>query len=396
MGVLIPEKLLDRFAAPEKAVPDGISDIDFAGDHRESFTDNLVQNVALFMGLFGILRSLIRNLVVDTFAPQPFFVSMVVSGYLFYVWSRMKRGHRIPYAGEKVVSLVTLNTAYLVYLSGGLIGPVFPLLIMLPLLSVMLCGRNGGIWMILFLAPFMAYIFHLNISHREFQVLKITPTELFQMRALTMVISTAIVAAMSLYFITTNNRLLMLISRQANTDYLTGLLNRRSFESGLADEIRRAARYDTPLSVVIMDIDNFKQINDNYGHLAGDKCLIHLANIIRDNLKRPADFAGRYGGEEFVLVLPETDSTGGLYVAETLRKNVENTPLALAEGAALPFTISLGVCTAEYLKEVDADKLLNEADSMMYLSKQAGKNRVKGTVIADQGTSKVLLTDLAI
>lgn len=396
MGVFLPDKLLVSLEKTVHKDSEVKSDDDFAQNYLNDFTDKVIENVALFLGIFGILRALMRFLVVDVFAIRPFAVSMAISVYMFYIWFRMKHGVRLQYPGEKVVVLVTLNTAYLVYLSGGLIGPIFPMLVMLPLLGVMLCGRKGIVGTLLFLAPFMTFIFHLNISDSNFQVLKISPMELFQMRALLMVITTAIVAAMSWYFVTSNQRLLEIVSHQANTDYLTGLLNRRSFEAGLADEIKRATRCGNALSVVIMDIDNFKQINDSYGHQVGDKCLIHLANIIRDSLKRPADIAGRYGGEEFVLVLPETDSTGALFVAEMLRRNVVKNPLPLEEGTVLPFTISLGVSSAENIRDVDADRLLNEADNMMYMSKEAGKNKVKGTVLTDESNQQLRLAEIAI
>ena len=137
------------------------------------------------------------------------------------------------------------------------------------------------------------------------------------------------------------------LERLAATDYLTQIPNRRTFDERLVQEWIRAQRDKTPLSLAMLDLDFFKTYNDHYGHSAGDHCLQAIARAIQQPLRRPADFCSRYGGEEFAVILPNTDSTGAQHVLEEIRQAVLN--LAIAHGfssIAPTLTISIGFTTA--------------------------------------------------
>ena len=162
--------------------------------------------------------------------------------------------------------------------------------------------------------------------------------------------------------------------RLAITDGLTGLYNRRYFEERLDEETRRSRRYARPMSLLMMDIDFFKQYNDTCGHLKGDDVLRKVAQILQRH-SRETDIAARYGGEEFVMILPETDPLNASRLGDRIRMSVEETPF---EGEAqIPtkkVTISLGVsCLAQ---GEDGHDALERADQALYASKQSGKNRV--------------------
>ncbi|WP_348970926.1 sensor domain-containing diguanylate cyclase [Pseudomonas atacamensis] len=162
----------------------------------------------------------------------------------------------------------------------------------------------------------------------------------------------------------------------AHTDSLTSLANRRSFDLAMDKEWKRATRNQTCISVILLDIDLFKQYNDRYGHLSGDDCLVHVANIIAANVNRPGDIAARYGGEEFVVLLPETDLAGAVMVAENIKLSLLN---ANIQHSASPFgivTISSGVVsTSETLGESPKEFLI-KADQLLYAAKSQGRNRV--------------------
>lgn len=170
-----------------------------------------------------------------------------------------------------------------------------------------------------------------------------------------------------------------LLEQYARLDGLTGIPNRRHFDELFDKEARRALRDGQPLSVLMIDIDHFKPFNDNYGHGAGDLCLQRVARALTGALLRPADQAFRYGGEEFVALLPGTDATGAADVAEQLRAAVEALaiPHEHASTAAL-VTLSLGVATLDPGQETasDAQGLLKRADEALYEAKKAGRNRV--------------------
>lgn len=158
--------------------------------------------------------------------------------------------------------------------------------------------------------------------------------------------------------------------RLAATDELTGLMNRRAFRSLLQTELKRSLRSGSPLSVVMMDIDHFKNINDSLGHAAGDALLRRLAGLLQEAL-RDSDRAARYGGDEFAIALPETDAAGALTLANKLLKLIDT---ALGEAARPHATCSMGVATNRTGET--ADELLDRTDVALYESKRAGRNRV--------------------
>jgi diguanylate cyclase (GGDEF)-like protein len=170
------------------------------------------------------------------------------------------------------------------------------------------------------------------------------------------------------------------VERQAVTDDLTQLANRRRFSEMLALEVRRAERFGGPLALVLADLDDFKLVNDRYGHPSGDRVLCRFADVLRENV-REVDLAARYGGEEFAIVLPDTDLTGAERLAERLAKAFNSQPLPDVAGQELNVTASFGV--AAYPPADSAEQLLAAADHALYRAKAAGKNRVFGTAERD-------------
>ena len=158
-------------------------------------------------------------------------------------------------------------------------------------------------------------------------------------------------------------------------DALTGIKNRRFFDKKLLMEIRRSRREQTPLSIIMLDIDKFKSINDNYGHLTGDQVIRAVSDTIKQQLKRPLDEVARYGGEEFVILLPNTDNPGALIIAEQTRLAIANNTVNVA-GTIIDFTISAGVYT-QIADDIHNPELFTDyADKALYLAKQHGRNQV--------------------
>lgn len=170
-----------------------------------------------------------------------------------------------------------------------------------------------------------------------------------------------------------NARLHRIVERQARVDGLTGLANRRAAEDHLAAELSRIQRFGGPLSIVIADLDDFKVVNDRFGHPAGDLVLREFARTLEEGV-RDVDLASRWGGEEFVLLLPGTDSAGAVHVAERIRVALANRLILSAEGEPIDVTASFGV--AGYPESESAQDLLAAADSALYAAKRGGKNRV--------------------
>lgn len=165
------------------------------------------------------------------------------------------------------------------------------------------------------------------------------------------------------------------LQQLSETDSLTGLANRRFLEARLREEWARCNRQQRPLAIVLMDVDFFKQVNDRYGHPAGDACLQQVAGAVRGGLRWPADVAARYGGEEFCLLLPETDCVGATAVAERVRQKVSSDIVKVGD-AEFTVTISVGVYVATSVAGVTPEECVRRADAALYESKQAGRNQV--------------------
>ena len=168
-----------------------------------------------------------------------------------------------------------------------------------------------------------------------------------------------------------------ILRRLATTDGLTGIANRRGFDETLAREWLRSSRNQTQISLIISDIDYFKQYNDRYGHVAGDDCLRTIAGIFQCQVQRPGDLAARYGGEEFVCLLPDTDSIGATQVAQRLQASVEGCAIPhQASAIADVITLSFGVATTVARVDCDPRTLLTMADGLLYEAKNTGRNRM--------------------
>jgi diguanylate cyclase (GGDEF)-like protein len=166
------------------------------------------------------------------------------------------------------------------------------------------------------------------------------------------------------------------LERKNVLDELTSLHNRRFYDQKILAEYRRSRRNLTALSLVLIDIDHFKLVNDNHGHLAGDQCLIWLAKKIKQSLKRSADKAFRYGGEEFCLILPNTDAEGALLLAEQLRVVINEQAFTFQE-TDIALTISCGICTYQQQADIGPEQIFSGADKALYQAKHNGRNQTK-------------------
>jgi diguanylate cyclase (GGDEF)-like protein len=160
------------------------------------------------------------------------------------------------------------------------------------------------------------------------------------------------------------------LKQLAVTDILTGAYNRTKFDEIMGREMYRAKRFREPLSIIVFDIDYFKEVNDRYGHITGDYVLKTIAVFIREHI-RQIDYLVRWGGEEFVMIAPETDLEGAGVLAERMRKGIESYGFDKVERV----TVSFGV--TEFKKDDDMDSVLKRADDALYKAKLNGRNRVE-------------------
>ena len=177
------------------------------------------------------------------------------------------------------------------------------------------------------------------------------------------------------YVLMHNERSMQLLQTQARLDMLTGIPNRRALLEQIERDLSLAARQSTPMSLLMIDIDHFKQVNDTHGHLTGDAVLRHVAKLIARRVRR-YDGLGRYGGEEFLVALPATDAVGARVVAEAIRRTIEGNPL-IEGGRPIPITVSVGVHTrVPQDQATELNEMIAECDRAMYRAKDAGRNRI--------------------
>jgi diguanylate cyclase (GGDEF)-like protein len=175
-----------------------------------------------------------------------------------------------------------------------------------------------------------------------------------------------------------NAKAMARIKELAITDDLTGLYNSRYLFEQVEYEVERSKRYNTPLSLVFFDLDRFKNVNDSYGHLAGSRLLAEVGGIVSTNIRK-SDKAARYGGDEFVVILPQTEKCGAVFFARKLLEAFQKYRFVAGNGDRLPITASFGV--ASFPDDADtANELINIADESMYLVKQSGRNGVLAAV----------------
>ena len=172
------------------------------------------------------------------------------------------------------------------------------------------------------------------------------------------------------------------LERKNVLDELTGLHNRRFYDQKIVAEYRRSRRNLTALSLVLIDVDLFKLVNDTHGHLAGDQCLIWLASHIKQSLKRSTDKAFRYGGEEFCLILPNTDAEGALLFAEQLRIRVHEQAFQFRD-IEIPLTISCGISTYQQQVDIGPEQIFSGADNALYQAKHNGRNQTKQHIFTE-------------
>ncbi|MBB5204906.1 diguanylate cyclase (GGDEF)-like protein [Inhella inkyongensis] len=294
-------------------------------------------------------------------------------------------GERLPLRG--LLSVVALYALATVWLTWGVDD--FPARILsfnltlaaLSLIAAQVLRLQRGSWpLALLILPMGAHILQalLGLARVVLVLLGhdtgLSLPQVTQPHALLIMLTSLVALSLGFGFVTLHaGRLQRELNDQATTDPLTGLSNRRGFERALAREWRRRQRLGTPMAVLMLDIDHFKQINDSQGHAGGDQALIRMGEVLRSEF-RPYDLIGRLGGEEFCVVLPGALREEALTAAERLRQS-DWTYAQDPQGKALRYSLSIGVALAD-ARDTDAEALLQRADTALYQAKLGGRDQV--------------------
>ena len=289
------------------------------------------------------------------------------------------------------------------YFSGGLYSPVTPWFTLIPVAAVLLLGYSRGalLWLLVSCAAPVGY----GIAHMSgypFRVLYLPEdTRIFSIMCIAGLVLIMFLIALTFDYnrnqamkeLQAKNEALdrareqaeeatRMLENLATMDTLTNVPNRRAFDLASATEWRRCQREGLPISFIMIDVDQFKQYNDNYGHGAGDECLARIAKVINSCIHRPGDILARYGGEEFAAVMSGTNSESALQMAQKFHAAIAELAIPHEHSAVSAYiTISIGVATTIRTDELTLEKLSEAADKMLYQAKESGRNMTRAIEI---------------
>jgi diguanylate cyclase (GGDEF)-like protein len=313
----------------------------------------------------------------------PVSADIIMSGGILLSVSLMlvRQGHSPTFCGNFLTGAAWYVYTALACFSGGVGAPVMVWFVSIPVLSVLMCGARSGLYWTMGCALTIA-CFTLAQQYDVHCANELTAagTRLMQFTGLVGLLACVYVLVFVLKRIEQDahdalheaNRSL---ERQATIDVLTGVGNRRSFDLMLQQEWQRHVREQRPLSVLLLDVDLFKQFNDEFGHLGGDECLRAIAQSVEDCMLRSGDFVARYGGEEFAVLLPAPDFEGAMLVAETVRLNVISLAIPHPQSAVAPHvTVSIGLASTVPMPRDSYLEFLHDTDVALYRAKARGRN----------------------
>jgi diguanylate cyclase (GGDEF)-like protein len=323
--------------------------------------------------------------VLYTALDAPICSNVILSGaaILLGILMLLRRGVSPEACGNMLTGAAWYVYTALACLTGGLWAPVMIWFATLPILSVLLSGPRSGAFWTLVSAATVGW-FALTDAMGWNLPIELKPDAFF------LVQTSGLVGLLSCVYLLVSVLKKMefgarrdlrnansLLERQAATDGLTGIPNRHSFDRILAQEWSRHERGRSPLSIALIDADFFKAFNDEYGHLAGDECLRTVARAIKCSIRRPSDFCARFGGEEFAVILPNTDEAGALRVAELIRTQVRSIAIPHRRSTVDSMvTVSIGVATVIPICELSRQDFLHDVDMALYRAKESGRDRI--------------------
>lgn len=260
------------------------------------------------------------------------------------------------------------------YHGGGVQQPIAAVGPALPMFATVLLGWRWGWASLIYLVVLYGSFAVMELAGHPFPVNSLNPGNEDMMRTVYLVITASIVTLIASLIQTQSDQRADKLTEIAHEDFLTRTLNRRGFDIALRREFLRAKRNDKPLSLLLLDVDHFKQYNDAYGHARGDDCLVAITDAISGCLRRPGDSLSRIGGDEFAAILPNTDIRGAFGVAEQICGKVNKLGLA---SPSKQVTVTIGISEMRGESQVSDYQLVQEADRALYKAKQAGRNQVK-------------------
>lgn len=323
---------------------------------------------------FTLLATIIRPLMIEQSVVFTYigFINSFLMGclFLYLKYTKPKPWHAMLFT---LLGLLVLMP--IVVLSGGVnsqfafIFPIIPIFIAL-ISNAKYTWITVAIIIFMLLVLFFSTSIFPDLTHEH-----VSPSKAAA-RALWLCLSIVLSAIFGIEFNRINSKLGNKLEKQAKIDPLTMLNNRRSSMNFLQTSIDEARLINSYLSLMMIDIDHFKAVNDNFGHLAGDSCLKIVAQSIQQNIRNKSDLVGRFGGEEFMVVINDIDPQKAIDIANQIRTTIEQTPVLTSDATEINLTATIGICTLKGEAIPSIEHFIDLADQALYQGKKAGRNRV--------------------
>ncbi|MDJ0879661.1 MAG: GGDEF domain-containing protein [Halieaceae bacterium] len=341
-------------------------------EQRKSY---LIQGFSLAMIALVLMFAAIRLL---TQTPRPIMLPLVTLSVLIYSWcfyrTRYRNSTLAP--ASALVGSLTISILGVSAINGGFTAPMFVFIPMGPLLATLMIGPRAGLVTMAGVALVVTGMMVLQGMGFQYPIGPLLSADRDILRGFTMLLTVVLVGACVWHYATQTELMAEAIYKQATHDYLTGLLNRRAIDARLEEEIDRAGRSGTWLSLIIADVDHFKHFNDNHGHIAGDQALKVVADQLQSRFRRSSDSVGRWGGEEFAVILPFTDPEQAERLANEVREEIASQVIFDSGRERDRVTITMGVGSIKDRRRIDVRELLELADNALYTGKEQGRNQV--------------------
>lgn len=356
--------------------------VDFRAQIEER-KNYLVQGFSLIMVALVLMFATIRLL---SQTQRPIMLPIATLCIAIYCWcfyqARFRNRTFLPAC--MLIGSLTLSLIGASAINGGFTAPIFVFLPLAPLLCTMMIGPRTGIVTlggIAFMLSGMIVLQALGFQYPDGPLLQADRDIL---RGFTLLITVILVGVSVWHYAIQTEVMAEAIYEQATHDYLTGLLNRRAIDAALENEVDRAGRSGNWLSLILADVDHFKNFNDRYGHIAGDHALKVVAEKLQTRFSRSTDSVGRWGGEEFAVILPFTSPEQAERLANELREEIASQTLFDSREGSESVTITLGIGCIQDRRRIDVAELLELADDALYRGKDQGRNRVSVATMRGQ------------
>lgn len=341
--------------------------------HSQDIRKLHIQIAASGFGSALLAVMIVRLVLADLSLPLLFIFGTTVLGCLSaFLVSRLL--DKLDLAGYIMLAVFCLALLAGVYLAGGVTQPIAIVAPGIPMFATILMGARWG-WLVLAIISLCYCLFgYLQIIGYRFPVNSLAPHDADVMRVVYILFTALVITIIASLVQSQTNQRADKLTEIAHEDFLTRTLNRRGFDIALRREFLRAKRNDKPLSLLLLDVDHFKQYNDAYGHARGDDCLVAITDAVSGCLRRPGDSLSRIGGDEFAAILPNTDIKGAFGVAQQICDRVNKLGLT---SPTQQVTVTIGISEMRVESQVSDYQLVHEADRALYKAKQAGRNQVK-------------------